>query len=673
MTRKNGKATHMNSSFCCNETKDEAEELSKVSKVETVFPTVFNDRTRSSLCCMSILGQNELSPYDVAVDVSESKRPLGEGEDLECPGWISGSTLKKKIGDGISDLVSNDDRYCDIVHDGDDMSKDMPSSTTLTAVAPGCYLETVYTYNGDKENGGHFMDYDCREVSLLADCDKEGEGFCKSNSAEQPLVADSVLDSSSYELTNYDEVGSYDCTDAFGDWKVYWDSFYMRNYFYNTKTLVSTWNPPPGAEHLAFIDNPDNSSDMTGEVTAIIVRPSISCVCSESADLCVSDNNVKSFEASFNGDRLVDQPLEKPPVQCVQAANDLMSNITVPMISHSSDHPDGIHVVAEISSDPICLLSDAQEHGHSQENKVKLGLDELSSHMQCSYDATFQVSDDKSLTSALTEAVSNGDAIQLGSMDSVMDKLDVQLDPSTSKRKKKARRRRALRKLTNANEELQLQGLIEEFPSNISKYWCQRYLLFSRFDDGIRMDEEGWFSVTPEPIAWHHAVRCGCGIIVDCFTGVGGNAIQFARRSKHVVAIDIDPKKIDYACHNATIYGVLDQIDFVLGNFFTLAPTLKADTVFLSPPWGGPDYAKVKTYDIQTMLKPHDGCSLFDCAKGIASRVVMFLPRNVNLNQLAELALSAVPSWSLEVEKNFLNGRLKAITAYFHRTAVREQ
>lgn len=364
MTRKNGKATRVNSSFCCNETKDKAEELSKVSEVETVFPTVFNDRTRSSLCCMSILGQNELSPYDVAVDVSESKCPLGEGEDLECPGWISGSTLKKKIGDGISDLVSNDDRYCDIVHDGDDMSKDIASSTTLTAVAPGCYLETVHTYNGDKENGGHFMDYDCREVSLLGDCDKEGEGFCKSNSAEQPLVADSVLDSSSYELANYDEVDSYDCTDAFGDWKVYWDSFYMRNYFYNTKTLVSTWNPPPGAEHLAFIDNPDNSSDMTGEVTAMIVRPSISCVCSEPADLCVSDNNVKSFEASFNGDRLVDQPLEKPPVQCVQAANDLMSNITVPMMSHSSDHPDGIHVIAESSSDPICLLSDTQEHGH---------------------------------------------------------------------------------------------------------------------------------------------------------------------------------------------------------------------------------------------------------------------------------------------------------------------
>lgn len=44
------------------------------------------------------------------------------------------------------------------------------------------------------------------------------------------------------------------------------------------------------------------------------------------------------------------------------------------------------------------------------------------------------------------------------------------------------------------------------------------------------MDEEGWFSVTPEPIAKHHTLRCGNGIIIDGFTGVGGNAIHFAER-----------------------------------------------------------------------------------------------------------------------------------------------
>ncbi len=46
-------------------------------------------------------------------------------------------------------------------------------------------------------------------------------------------------------------------------------------------------------------------------------------------------------------------------------------------------------------------------------------------------------------------------------------------------------------------------------------------------------------------------------------------------RSKHVTAIDIDEKKIDYAYHNATIYGVHDHIDFIKGDFFNLAPKLK--------------------------------------------------------------------------------------------------
>jgi len=46
-------------------------------------------------------------------------------------------------------------------------------------------------------------------------------------------------------------------------------------------------------------------------------------------------------------------------------------------------------------------------------------------------------------------------------------------------------------------------------------------------------------------------------------------------RYKHVIAIDIDPKKIDYAFHNASIYGVSDQIDFIEGDFFALASKLK--------------------------------------------------------------------------------------------------
>lgn len=45
---------------------------------------------------------------------------------------------------------------------------------------------------------------------------------------------------------------------------------------------------------------------------------------------------------------------------------------------------------------------------------------------------------------------------------------------------------------------------------------------------------------------------------------------------------------------------------------------------------------------------------LFATAKKIASRLVMFLPRNVDLNQLAELCLLAHPPWALEVTLNLI-------------------
>lgn len=60
-----------------------------------------------------------------------------------------------------------------------------------------------------------------------------------------------------------------------------------------------------------------------------------------------------------------------------------------------------------------------------------------------------------------------------------------------------------------------------------------------------------------------------------------------------VIAIDIDPKKIELARHNASVYNVEDRIEFIVGDFLELAPSLKGDVVFLSPPWGGPQYVKV--------------------------------------------------------------------------------
>jgi hypothetical protein len=96
----------------------------------------------------------------------------------------------------------------------------------------------------------------------------------------------------------------------------------------------------------------------------------------------------------------------------------------------------------------------------------------------------------------------------------------------------------------------------------LEKYWQQRYRLFSRFDQGIQLDHESWYSVTPEAIAAHTAEKCaaGCGgasaMIVDPFCGVGGNTIQFAQQFGFVLAADSNPERVRMAAENARVYGV---------------------------------------------------------------------------------------------------------------------
>ena len=120
------------------------------------------------------------------------------------------------------------------------------------------------------------------------------------------------------------------------------------------------------------------------------------------------------------------------------------------------------------------------------------------------------------------------------------------------------------------------------FDRSVRKYWNQRRRLFSRFDAGVQLDEEGWFSVTPEQIADHVAAKTmdvyrheplilsssssssltpndDDGLVVlDAFCGCGGNAIAYARRPevRLVVCVDVDRAKLLRAANNAAIYEI---------------------------------------------------------------------------------------------------------------------
>lgn len=203
----------------------------------------------------------------------------------------------------------------------------------------------------------------------------------------------------------------------------------------------------------------------------------------------------------------------------------------------------------------------------------------------------------------------------------------------------------------------------------LRKYWFQRYRLFTKFDQGIWMDRESWFSVTPEKIAQHIAERCRCELIVDGFCGVGGNAIQFALTCERVIAIDIDPQKIAMARHNASIYGVLDRIEFIVGDYFLIIGSLRPDVVFLSPPWGGPEYLQQDSFDLKKM-GGLDGERIFTEAAKLTDNIAYFVPRNTDTAQLAKLA---GPEGRVEIEQNLLNWKTKTITAYFGDLIIDEE
>ncbi|KOB68411.1 Prip interacting protein, pimt [Operophtera brumata] len=60
---------------------------------------------------------------------------------------------------------------------------------------------------------------------------------------------------------------------------------------------------------------------------------------------------------------------------------------------------------------------------------------------------------------------------------------------------------------------------------NLSHVIVFRY----RFDEGIRLDRESWFSVTPEHVARHIACKYSYDTVLDAFCGAGGNTIQSHR------------------------------------------------------------------------------------------------------------------------------------------------
>ena len=116
-----------------------------------------------------------------------------------------------------------------------------------------------------------------------------------------------------------------------------------------------------------------------------------------------------------------------------------------------------------------------------------------------------------------------------------------------------------------------------------------------------------------------------------------------------------------------TILSLITKLDiffteFIVGDFFQVIPLIyTADVIFLSPPWGGPEYLGAEVYDLQSMI-PMDGIKIFDEALKITENIAYYVPKNTNVDQLISLA---GPGGNVEIEQNILNTKVKTVTAYF--------
>jgi trimethylguanosine synthase len=308
-------------------------------------------------------------------------------------------------------------------------------------------------------------------------------------------------------------------------------------------------------------------------------------------------------------------------------------------------------------------------------------------------------------------------------------------------------------------------GILNPFEPTVvpHKYWAQRHRLFTKFDDGVQLDRDGWFSVTPQVIAEHIARRLvgidtthgasrtsDCGLVVmDPFAGVGGNVIALALRPEVelVVAADLDAERLRMCLNNCRVYQVpIHKVLFVVADAnwllsqyqggqlqstgTTTAETsqaledyvfvsqatdaksilpLRLDRIFMSPPWGGPEYLNVKSFCVRQHLvldngagETYSGVQLLQRAMGavewplavtntdsavdatvpdtaatgtatdnnlepqplLQPRVAILLPRNTHGGALAQAVSPGRSTGVLELEQNMVNGKFKTITAY---------
>ena len=244
------------------------------------------------------------------------------------------------------------------------------------------------------------------------------------------------------------------------------------------------------------------------------------------------------------------------------------------------------------------------------------------------------------------------------------------------KRSKYKNQRKALKTLFQ-KDSYRIERDVRVTDKSIFKYWKNRLTLFSKISNkDIYMTRELWFSVTPEYVAKFVArfiKSClpEAEVILDVYCGGGGNTIQFAQYFRKVYGVDSSLEHLYCTFRNAQAYNVEDRVWLKYGDWPTLSrkrrfEKVRVDCVFSSPPWGGPEYLRSETYDLEKALCPQGLKETLAGLLRVSENVVLFLPRNSDLSQLSQVTRELLgPQASCKVLYVKLNGFLKGMLCFW--------
>ena len=180
------------------------------------------------------------------------------------------------------------------------MGIEVSSTSSETGLSSGSDLTDAVADHDRTEKGDKLMECNILQTSSLDFHEAAHGNICEGNSTVQQEVP--VSTKYSFEMLVHDKTDNhkYDCDVA--DWMVYWDSYYLRNYFYNIRTETSTWYPPKGMEHLAICDISYELNETVPELTEMDASPAINA-----PDFCILQNKIESFKESMNNYVLLGQ------------------------------------------------------------------------------------------------------------------------------------------------------------------------------------------------------------------------------------------------------------------------------------------------------------------------------------------------------------------------------